>query len=51
MGRLGGKANVHILLDGQNQHVQIDIDSTTNAKWVHHIISNNPTEKVLKMVN
>lgn len=49
MGRLGGKTNVHILLDGQNQHVQIDIDSTTNAKWVHHIISNNPTnEKVFK---
>ncbi len=37
------------LLDGQNQHVQIDIDLTTNAKWVHHIISKNPTnEKVFK---
>jgi hypothetical protein len=47
MGRLGGKKNVHILLDVQNQHVRIDVDVTTNAKWVCHIISNNPiNEKV-----
>lgn len=52
MGRLGGKKNVHILLDVQNQHVRIDVDVTTNAKWyVTSFLTTLLMKRYFKMVN
>jgi hypothetical protein len=37
---------VNVNLNGQNIHVWMDIDMTTDVIWVHHVNFDKPSQKV-----